>query len=173
MKKTNKIKWIIMIVLSIAISSCKPFQKQKFQNVDELIAFVSPRVSEISAEDLHQRLENGEILIIIDIRESDEFNPGYIPGAVNIPRGLLEFNILKDEFWENQFLYPPLKTDKIILYCKKGHRSILAAATLQQLGFENVKYLKDGFKAWELTYPQEQLKNLDEVHHETTSGGGC
>jgi len=171
MKKTNILKIAVLTLVGFMIMSCG--SKNTYQNVDELIAEVSPNVTEITVADLHQLFDDGEIVVLIDVREPNEFNPGYIPGAVNIPRGLIEFNVLKDEFWENQFLYPPLKTDLIVVYCKKGYRGLLTADVLQKFGFENVRWLKGGFKAWELAYPQEQLKNLEQVHDTGEEVGGC
>lgn len=172
MKINNKLNFAAVALLSLLLAACGSSDKT-FQNVDELIASVEPNVTAITVQELHQKMDSGATLIIIDVRELNEFNPGYIPGAVNIPRGLIEFNVLNDEFWEAQFLYPPLKTDEIIVYCKKGSRGLLVADVLQRLGFENVKYIKDGFKAWELAYPNEQLKNIEQAHGAAKEVGGC
>ena len=171
MKTKNILKITVFVLIGLMITACST--KESYQNVDELLAQVAPNVTEISVQELHQLFDDGEIIVLIDVREPNEFNPGYIPGAVNIPRGLIEFNVLKDEFWENQFLYPPLKTDLVVVYCKKGHRGLLAADVLQKFGFKNVKWLKGGFKAWELAYPDEQLKNLEQVHDTGGVVGGC
>ena len=171
MKTKNIFKIVAFVLVGFMVTACG--SNETYQNVDELIAQVSPNVTKITVEELHLLFDEGEIIVLIDVREPNEFNPGYIPGAVNIPRGLLEFNVLKDEFWENQFLYPPLKTDLVVVYCKKGHRGLLAADVLQKFGFENVRWLKEGFKAWELAYPDEQLKNLEQVHDTGGEVGGC
>ncbi len=172
MKINHTIKSAAFALIGLMITACGSSSKP-YENVDGLIASVAPKVTEITVEDLHQKMEAGEMIILIDVREPDEFNPGYIPGAVNIPRGMIEFNILNEPFWENQFLYPPLRTDEIIVYCKKGSRGLLVADVLQRFGFENVKYIKGGFKAWELTYPDEQLKNLEQAHSAGAEVGGC
>ncbi len=171
MKTKNIFKIVAFDLIGLMITACST--KESYQNVDELLAQVAPNVTEMSVQELHQLFDDGEIIVLIDVREPNEFNPGYIPGAVNIPRGLIEFNVLKDEFWENKFLYPPLKTDLIVVYCKKGYRGLLTAEVLQKFGFENVKWLKGGFKAWELSYPDEQLKNLEQVHDTGGEVGGC
>lgn len=171
MKTKNIFKIVAFALVGLMVAACG--SNETYQNVDELIAHVSPNVTEITVADLHQLFDDGEMVVLIDVRELNEFNPGYIPGAVNIPRGLIEFNVLKDEFWENKFLYPPLKTDLIVVYCKKGYRGLLTAEVLQKFGFENVKWLKGGFKAWELSYPDEQLKNLEQVHDTGGEVGGC
>ncbi|MCD6092338.1 MAG: rhodanese-like domain-containing protein [Bacteroidales bacterium] len=171
MKTINIFKIAAFALIGLLVMACG--SNNTYKNVDELLAQVSPNVTEITVTELHQLFDDGEIIVLIDVREANEFNPGYIPGAVNIPRGLIEFNVLKDDFWENQFLYPPLKTDLVVVYCKKGHRGLLTADVLQKFGFENVKYLKGGFKAWELAYPNEQLKNLEQVHDGGAEVGGC
>ena len=88
-------------------------------------------------------------LVIIDVREGGEYNQGSIPGAINVPRGILEFELSR---------HPALNCDPhpvvskpeqpIYLYCRSGGRSALAAATLQSMGFTNVWSLAGGFDAW-------------------------
>ena len=181
-RNINKLKYNIMklkflyqlpIFLSLLfIISCSSGNKS-YENIDELMAEVAPTVESITVEDLHAGLDTGAVILIIDVREGYEYNPGYIPGALNIPRGVIEFKMGNDAFWENQFLYPPEKTDRIVLVCKKGKRSILAVDAIRKFGFKDVKYLKGGFKKWELTYPTEQEKNLDQVHDSGEEVGGC
>lgn len=111
---------------------------------------------------------------LIDVREPSEHNHGYIPGAVNIPRGVLEFNITNEAFWESTGFYFPEPTEEFILYCKKGSRSILAAETLKKLGYKNVTIIEGGWKKWELTFPTLQEKNLElESHGAAEEVGGC
>jgi rhodanese-related sulfurtransferase len=159
----NKALYLLFgIISSLIVISCS--EKTKIYNSpDELIADFEPGVEMITVEDLHTWVDTGMILLI-DVREPGEYKPGFIPGSVNIPRGILEFKITKDQFWEDQFLYPPLKEEPIVLICKKGHRSILAVDAVKKMGFQNVKVLKGGFKKWELTYPLEQDKIIEEHH---------
>ena len=170
-----KTKYLFMLPLFLGLLmmfSCSDKTKV-YQNADEYIADVSPHVEFIKVETLHAMLDTGAMILLVDVREANEYNPGFIPGAVNIPRGLIEFNLGKDAFWEAQFLYPPLKTDEIVLICKKGKRSVLTVDAVKKMGFDHVKVLDGGFKKWELTYPQEQDKNLDQVHDGGGEVGGC
>jgi molybdopterin/thiamine biosynthesis adenylyltransferase/rhodanese-related sulfurtransferase len=82
---------------------------------------------------------NGAGPILIDVREKDEWNEGNIPGARWISRGFLEQRI------EDQV---PEKSAEIVLYCAGGTRSALAARTLEELGYTNVKSMAGGFSAW-------------------------
>jgi rhodanese-related sulfurtransferase len=164
--------FLLIGLLSVfVIVSCSD-QTKIYNSPDELVAEVELSVDQITVEELHQYLDTGMILLI-DVREPGEYKPGFIPGSVNIPRGLMEFKIANDQFWEDQFLYPPLKDEPIVLICKKGHRSILAVDAVKKMGFTNVKVLKDGFKKWELTYPLEQDKIIEENHGGGGEVGGC
>jgi molybdopterin/thiamine biosynthesis adenylyltransferase/rhodanese-related sulfurtransferase len=82
---------------------------------------------------------NGAGPIIIDVREKDEWVEGFIPGASWIPRGFLEQRI------EDQV---PEKGSDVILYCAGGTRSALAAKSLGELGYTNVRSMSGGFTAW-------------------------
>ncbi|HEV3032005.1 MAG TPA: molybdopterin-synthase adenylyltransferase MoeB [Polyangia bacterium] len=82
---------------------------------------------------------NGAGPILIDVREKDEWNEGNIPGARWLSRGFLEQRI------EDQV---PEKSAEIVLYCAGGTRSALAARTLEELGYTNVKSMAGGFSAW-------------------------
>ena len=90
--------------------------------------------------------------MIIDVREPGEYAAGYIPGAINIPRGVIEFKI-----WP--YVGFPEKTNtgkKLILYCKSSGRCSLATKTLQDLGFTNVIAVDMKFADWiKAGYPLE------------------
>jgi len=145
-----------------------------FSTVDEMVMAVTNEVGEISADELKTKLDSGEMVLLVDVREKNEHIYGYIPGSVHICRGTLEFKFTNDEFWDNQFLYPPEKTDEIVLYCKKGKRGILASHSLKKLGYNNVKYLDGGWKEWEKNYPLLYEKNLEEASADhAEEAGGC
>jgi molybdopterin/thiamine biosynthesis adenylyltransferase/rhodanese-related sulfurtransferase len=82
---------------------------------------------------------NGAGPVLIDVREKDEWQEGFIPGAQWIPRGFLEQRI------EDQV---PEKNAAVVLYCAGGTRSALAARSLGELGYTNVSSLAGGFSAW-------------------------
>lgn len=170
-----KTKYLFMLPLFLNVFlmfSCSD-QTKVYQNIDEWVADIAPHIESIDVQTLHAMLDTGAMVLLIDVREANEYNPGFIPGSVNIPRGIIEFNIAKDAYWEAQFLYPPLKEDEIILICKKGKRSLMTVDAVKKLGFDKVKYLEGGFKKWELTYPLEQEKNLEQVHKGDAEVGGC
>lgn len=164
-----------LILGSFILSSC--CSNSGTQTTEELVAKAKSEINLITPEQLFDIMDKGEeIFTLIDVRTAMEYYPGYIPGAVLINRGSLEFKILSASFWENAGLYMPKKDEKVILYCKKGNRGALAAQTLQKMGFTNVYYLKGGFKNWELTYPDWVEKNLEAMGgggQTHDMGGGC
>ena len=170
MKKLINNLFIIWAIA--ALLACN--SKVSYNNVDDLVKEAKESTVGLTVEQLMEMLDEGDMILLLDVREPNEFNAGYIPGSVNIPRGTLEFKIGNEDFWDAAFLYLPEKDEKIIVYCKKGKRSILAAKVLEQLGYSNVKYLEKGWKHWEMTYPLIFEKNLDQMGHDDGEEiGGC
>ncbi len=83
-----------------------------------------------------------ETALVLDVREPGEYAAGCLPGAIHIPRGVLEFNI------ESHPVFQGRREAQILVYCQSGGRSALASETLQKLGFTKVCSLAGGFKAW-------------------------
>jgi len=83
-----------------------------------------------------------EHMVLIDVREADEFASGHIPAKsiFTIPRGKLEFAV------DNKLL--DLSDRQVVCYCLKGARGLLGAKTLKDLGFSNVANLKGGIENW-------------------------
>jgi len=140
----KNINLIITALLFIVFSACTAI----YEDGNELASVVKSEINEISVDTLKSMIDNGEEFLLIDVRQPAEYEIGNIPGSFSIPRGELEFLIVDEYFWEEQFMYVPLKTDKIIVYCKVGGRGALAAKSLQKLGFENVYNLEGGFLAF-------------------------
>ena len=111
----------------------------------DLVSEARQQIENLSPQQVNQEISGGNVNLI-DIRESEELKSnGSIPGSVSAPRGMLEFYAdetlpyHKPEFDRNK---------RIILHCASGGRSALAAATLKQMGYENVAHLDGGIKAW-------------------------
>ena len=103
---------------------------------DALLHELRARTREITAAEL---AEAGAVTII-DVREADEYARGAIAGAVWIPRGLLEPKIERAA---------PDRATPLVVYCAAGNRSVLAARTLQELGYTDVRSLAVGFTAYQ------------------------
>ena len=95
-------------------------------------------VPEVTVADLQSRLQNGEQVVVIDVREPDEFAKGKIPGAFTIPRGVLEMQV------DGRL---PLDST-VVLYCGGGSRSALACKSLADMGYDKVENLQGGWQAW-------------------------
>jgi len=127
----------------------------------DLISDVRKRTKQISLEELRRRMDAGEKLTLVDVREKDEWRAGYIPGAVSLPRGFLEIQV-------EQKL--PDKNARIVAYCAGGTRSALAAATLQELGYTNVETANPGFVRWrDLGFPVETPPELSDAQRDRYS----
>ena len=109
----------------------------------EVVAKAKATIKECSVRDVHGCLTAGTLLI--DIREAAEFQRGHIPGAILIPRGLLEFEIMP--LLQRHGAGHPEDCD-IVLYCGTGGRSALAAKSLDDMGFTHVKSMDGGIVAW-------------------------
>lgn len=172
MKSILNYKALIVISLMLTVSC----QDQKtFQSADEIIAEMKVGMQTIDVQELNLKMNDEEsYFFLIDVREPNEHNYGFIPGSYNIPAGTILFNISNEKFWEDQMMYSPELSDEIIVYCKKGKRSVLAVDYLEQLGYQNVKYIDGGWKNWELSFPLLYEKNLDlQAHEEVADDGGC
>lgn len=157
----------------LTIFSCS--QQKTYSNADEIISEMQIGLETIDVSNLKVKIDEMETyFLLIDVREPNEHNFGYIPGSINIPAGTILFNITNEKFWEDQMMYTPDLDDEIIVYCKKGKRSVLAANFLRQLGYKNIKYIKGGWKNWEMNYPLLYEKNLAmNMHEEAADEGGC
>ena len=87
--------------------------------------------------------------VVIDVREPAEFETGHIPGSINIPRGVLEFQVDAHPAVAN--VSDPALSHKerpIVLVCRTGGRAALSALSLQRLGFADVRSIAGGVLAW-------------------------
>ena len=150
-----------IFAVSLMISSCSAI----YEEGEELALAQRSKISEITVDELKSKIEKGENFLLLDVRQSSEYDQASIPGALNIPRGMLEFRIRDDNFWEEEFMYTPENDEEIIIYCKLGYRGILSAMALRQLGFTNVKNLAGGIVSWD--------PDIEQAAPGNKGGGGC
>jgi rhodanese-related sulfurtransferase len=118
--------------------------------VRDLITAARTRIREIQPAELLELQQFG--CPIVDVREPDEFAEGHIPGAVNIPRGLLEFEVDGHPAVNYQTAEALSHRERpVVLYCLSGGRSALAAEALLRLGFVNPMSLDHGILGWQDT----------------------
>jgi rhodanese-related sulfurtransferase len=98
------------------------------------------RIRETSGDAVESRLNDSAYAgVIIDVREQDEFRAGHLPGALGVGRGILEYHIADLALDTEQ---------EIILYCRGGNRSALAADSLRNMGYTNLLSLRGGYRQW-------------------------
>jgi len=103
------------------------------------------RVKETSVDEVKRRLDRGEKLMLVDVREEGEFAKDHPPGAIHLGKGVIERDI--------EARVPDLNTP-LVLYCGGGFRSALAADNLQKMGYSNVISMDGGVRGWrEKNYP--------------------
>jgi rhodanese-related sulfurtransferase len=112
---------------------------------DQMVKEAKTSIREVSVNDVRKMIDNREKITILDVRDKEEFETGYIPGAINLSRGMLEFKIST---------LVPDKNASIIVYCGVDLRGPLATETLNQMGYKNAVNIIGGLKAWKAAgYP--------------------
>jgi rhodanese-related sulfurtransferase len=102
----------------------------------KLVQDAKQRVKETNVPDVKRRIDAGEKLILVDVREDNEWTKGHLPGAVHMGKGVIERDI------EQQV---PDTGTKLVLYCGGGFRSALVADNLQKMGYTNVESMDGGW----------------------------
>ena len=105
----------------------------------DLVAIAKTRVQEVAMQDAEDAIRDADVLL--DVRESEEYAAGHLPGAIHASRGLLEFKLSSSPELSSRDL-------KIVLYCKTSGRAALAACSLHDMGYLHVKSIAGGIDAW-------------------------
>ncbi len=105
----------------------------------DLVTHAKSTIHEVALQDADAAIQQADVLI--DVREADEFAAGHLPGAVLVPRGLLEFKLSGTPALSSRDL-------NVVLYCKTSGRAALAAQTMQSMGYLNVSSIAGGYDAW-------------------------
>lgn len=155
---------VIASLLFVLTLGVKAQEKAEFNSYKEMVTAAKAEIELISITDFHKTYTDvlggrGAQFTLIDIRTESEFEDGFIPGAFLVQRGVLESRLEKDAVWEAFNHTKPQKNDTIILYCRSGSRSALAAKTLKMLGYTNVLSLEGGWSGWNEKYPN--LKKIN------------
>jgi len=144
MKK--RITWILVVAvcaLFLAGISHQAFAEAK--GPMQFVADAKARIVEVTPQQVKADMDANKPVILLDVRDSEEFAAGHLPRAMNISRGLLEFKVGS---------MIPDKNANIVLYCRTDARSALATAIMQEMGYTNVRNMQGAFKAWgEAGYP--------------------
>lgn len=111
-----------------------------------------PRIKSVSPDEIAEEVASGEALVI-DVRRPEEWRKRRIPGAINIPHGVMGPKANPD----TPFFDPRIRPDRpLCINCATGKRSALVTAILNDMGYEKAINLEGGFEAWEAAgYPVE------------------
>lgn len=104
----------------------------------ELVVEAKSQIKEVACADAQTLLGK---CVVLDVREYDEYSAGHLPGAINIPRGILEFKIGMVPEAAN-------KDRQLLIYCRTSGRAALSAVQLQRLGYASVVSIAGGFEQW-------------------------
>ncbi len=104
-----------------------------------LVKDAKSRIHETNVAEVKKRLDAGEKLLIVDVREESEWGRGHIPGSVHLGKGIIERDIE---------VAVPDTSKEIILYCGGGFRSAIAADNLKKMGYANAISMDGGWRGW-------------------------
>jgi rhodanese-related sulfurtransferase len=136
MMKTNRLL-IIFCLLGVVLISATAFAEGK--TIPQMIGEAKSQIAEVTVQEIKADIDAGKNFVLLDVRTSEEYKAGHLPKSVNIPRGMLEFEIGK--------AYPNKET-LIVLYCGTSGRGALCTNALMGMGYKNVKNMQGGLKAW-------------------------
>ena len=113
----------------------------------QIAAEIAPKIKEMMPWDAEEYLKSHPETLIVDIRETHEYDTMHIPDSLHVPRGILE-NACEWDFEETEPELVTARDKPVLLVCRSGNRTTLAAHTLQQMGYDNVISLKTGLRGW-------------------------
>jgi rhodanese-related sulfurtransferase len=144
--------WVLSFVFVLSVVGLAFAQEQKPAGpppvVKEMVAKAKSAIKTVSAADVKAAIDKKEKAVYLDVRDPGEYTAGHLPGAINVSRGTLEFNVWKAI---------PDQNAKVIVYCKTAGRSTLATKTLNDLGYKNAILMDAQFEDWiKAGYPVER-----------------
>jgi len=113
--------------------------ESNMKTAHDLVEVAKASIQEVDLEAASDAILSADLLI--DVREPSEFASGHLSGAINIPRGLLEFKVTGEPSLSSRDLH-------IVLYCKTSGRAALSAEALQKMGYLHVQSIAGGYDAW-------------------------
>jgi rhodanese-related sulfurtransferase len=123
--------------------------------VKDMVSQARAATKQVTITDLKTAIDKGDDVVILDVREPNEYEVAHIPGSLNLPRGLLEFSI---------WTLVPDKNRQIFVYCKTGARAALATKQLNELGYAHAVAVDTGGVAWvKAGYPVQTSITDEEI----------
>jgi len=113
----------------------------------ELIEECKQHVNEVFPWDVEDMMEANPEILVVDVREPYEYDGMHVKDSIMAPRGILE-TCVEYDFDETIPQLAAGRDKEVLVICRSGNRSLLAARTMQLMGFENVHSLKTGLRGW-------------------------
>jgi rhodanese-related sulfurtransferase len=137
------------------------------KSLDDFINEALKNVEELFPWDLEEQINNKADLLLLDIREPYEYAAMHIEGALSVPRGILE-TACDYDYEETVPELVEARDREIVVICRSGKRSVLAADVMRQMGFRRVRSLKTGMRGWS-DYEQAMVDTRGKVVDEDTA----
>jgi rhodanese-related sulfurtransferase len=113
----------------------------------ELVRDLQPAVQEVFPWDIEERINEGDVPLILDVREESEYAAMHIADSLNVPRGILE-TACEYDYEETVKELVEARDRDVVVVCRSGNRSVLAAHTMQLMGYTRVSSMKTGLRGW-------------------------
>lgn len=117
------------------------------KTLDQLVAQAAQEITEMMPWDLAEKIEAAEDMLLVDVREANEFDAMHIPHSINVPRGILE-SACEYGYDDTVPTLAQARDQTVVVICRSGKRSCLAAHTMKQLGYAKAISLKTGLRGW-------------------------
>jgi phage shock protein E len=143
--KRRMLVWMMVFTFVLSMASLTLAQEKpkapawQATVVKDWLGKAKAEVKKVTAEDVKAAIDKKENAVFLDVRDPNEYGAGHLPGAINVSRGTLEFNI-----WDKV----SDKNAKIYVYCKTAGRSAFATKTLNDLGYKNAVLMDAQFADW-------------------------
>ena len=157
MKQTMMIAALCWFAIAAGLAHAEPAAQPKWMSspVKEWVDKARAATKQVTIGEVKAAIDGAENVVVLDVREPNEYDVAHIPGAINVPRGLLEFSI---------WTVVPNKEAKMYVYCKTGARAALATKTLNELGYVNALAVNTGGVAWvKAGYPVQTSITDEEI----------
>lgn len=138
--KTHKL--FLLLLSALIITSCGSKKNNSYDSVDQMLKQAQAGITKVKVADLKAIKEHDNEYKIIDCRETEEYTEGHIPGAISIPRGVLEFS---DKISNRR--------ETIYVYSQTNDRASLACPSLNLLKYHKVYLIEGGWQEWHKTFP--------------------
>ncbi len=157
MKPSMMIAAACWFAIAAGLAHAEPAAQPKWMTspAKEWVDKARAATKQVTIADLKAAMDSAENVVVLDVREPNEYEVAHIPGAINVPRGLLEFSI---------WAVIPNKQEKVFIYCKTGARAALATKALNELGYVNAVAVDTGGVAWvKAGYPVQTSITDEEI----------